>query len=172
MPPRVAIDTSVVGGVKDPSFATDSRQVFDEAVQGSLVLLISDVLVAELSGAPEEIRRVIENLPAAAVELVPLDRQAEELRDAYLAAKVVDPRRRLDAAHVAIAAIAGATPCSRGIVATSRASVGPHLETGAAGSDHSRGDAIGSVTGNPPCPRLRSSIRAGPLCSTILGAAA
>jgi hypothetical protein len=73
MPPRIAIDTSVVGGVRDPSFANDSLWVFDEAGRGSLVLLISDVLVAELSGAPEEVRRVIEGLSPAAVELVLLE---------------------------------------------------------------------------------------------------
>lgn len=108
MPPRVAIDTSVVGGVKDPTFANDSRWVLDEAARGSLILLISDVLMAELSGAPEEIRQVIEGLSPAAVELVLLERQAEDLRDAYLAARVVGPARRLDAAHVAIATVAGA----------------------------------------------------------------
>jgi hypothetical protein len=46
MPPRVAVDTSVVGGVLDPAFATDSKWVFDEAARGSLVLLISEVLSA------------------------------------------------------------------------------------------------------------------------------
>jgi len=39
MPPRVYVDTSVVGGVDDPAFATDSRWVFDEAAQGSLINL-------------------------------------------------------------------------------------------------------------------------------------
>jgi hypothetical protein len=108
MPPRVAIDTSVVGGVRDPSFATDSQWVFDNAARGSLILLISEVLVAELSGAPEDVRQVIEGLPPAAVELVLLDQRTEDLRDAYLAAKVVGPLRRLDAAHVAIATASGA----------------------------------------------------------------
>jgi hypothetical protein len=108
MPPRIADDTSVVGGVRDPSFASDSRWVFDEAARGALVLLISDVLVAEVSAAPEDVRQVLEGLPPAAVEPVLLEQRAEDLRDAYLAARVVGPRRRLDAAHVAIATVAGA----------------------------------------------------------------
>jgi hypothetical protein len=40
--------------------------------------------------------RVAHGVPARAA-------RAEDLRDAYLTAKVVGPRRRLDAAHVAIA---------------------------------------------------------------------
>jgi hypothetical protein len=108
MPPRIAVDTSVVGGVRDPAFAADSQWVFDEAAGGALVLLISDVLAAELSAAPEDVRKVLAGLPPAAVELVPLEKPAEDLRDAYLAAKVVGPRSRLDAAHVTIATVAGA----------------------------------------------------------------
>ncbi len=108
MPPRVAIDTSVVGVRKDPAFATDSQWVFDEAAQGTLILLVSDILVAELSAAPEDVRKVLEGLPPAAIEPVLLDQGAQNLRDAYLAARVVGPRWRLDAAHVAIATVAGA----------------------------------------------------------------
>jgi hypothetical protein len=108
MPPRIAIDTSVVGGAKDAAFATDSQWVFDEAAQGALILLVSDILVAELSAAPEDVRKVLEGMPSTAIEPVLLGRRAEDLRDAYLTAKVVGPRRRLDAAHVAIATVAGA----------------------------------------------------------------
>ncbi len=108
MPLRISIDTSVVGGVEDPAFATDSQWVFDEAARGALVLLISDVLAAELSAAPEDVRKVLERLPPAAAEPVLLDQRAQDLTDAYLTGKVVGPRRRLDAAHVAIATVAGA----------------------------------------------------------------
>src|SRR5947209_13823094 len=99
MPPRIASDTSVVGGARDPAFATDSQWVFDEAAQGGLILLVSDILVAELSAAPEDVRKVLEGMPSSAIEPVSLDQRAQDLRDAYLTAKVVGPRRRLDAAH-------------------------------------------------------------------------
>jgi hypothetical protein len=54
------------------------------------------------------VRQVLDSLPASAFELVSLDDPAEELRDAYLAAKVVGPKRVLDASHVAIATVTGA----------------------------------------------------------------
>src|SRR5208337_2843773 len=56
----------------------------------------------------ESARQVLGDLPASAVESVFLDARAKGLRDAYLAAKVVGPKRALDATHVAIATIARA----------------------------------------------------------------
>jgi hypothetical protein len=91
-----------------PRSRPTSKWVFDEAARGSLVLLISDVLAAELSAAPEEVRKVLEGLPPAAIEPVLLDDRSEGLRDAYLAAKVVGPSSAIDATHVAIATVARA----------------------------------------------------------------
>src|SRR5271157_885004 len=108
MPPRVYADTSVLGGIFDPNFATDSQWVLDQAAAGGLTLLVSDVLVNELAGAPERVRQLIQNLPIASVEAIGLDEEAQDLRDAYLAAKVVGPKRALDATHVAIATVARA----------------------------------------------------------------
>jgi hypothetical protein len=108
MPPRVYVDTSVVGGVHDPIFTIDSQWVFDEAARGSLVLLLSDTLLQEAAGAPAHVGQVLDNLPSSAFETVTLDDPAEDLRDAYLAAKVVGVSRELDATHVAIATVAGA----------------------------------------------------------------
>jgi predicted nucleic acid-binding protein len=108
MPPRIYVDTSVVGGVHNLTFATDSTWVFDEAARGSLILLVSDVLVKEVRAGPTHLRKVIDNVPSSATEPVLLGYPAEDLRDAYLAAKVVGPKRVLDATHVAIATVAGA----------------------------------------------------------------
>jgi hypothetical protein len=108
MPPRIAVDTSVVGGAKDPACAIDWQWVFDEAAQGALILLVSDILVAELSAAPEDVRKVLEGMPSAVIEPVFLGQRSEDLRDAYLTVKVVGPSRRLDATHFAIATVAGA----------------------------------------------------------------
>ena len=94
MPPRVYADTSVIGGVFDSNFAIDSTWIFEEVAQGSLILLVSNVLEAEVSEAPESVRQVLGDLPASAVESVLLDARAKGLRDAYLAAKVVGPKRR------------------------------------------------------------------------------
>lgn len=53
---RVYIDTSVIGGCFDKEFEAGSLRVFDLARQGRLVLLVSEVAVSELQGAPEHVK--------------------------------------------------------------------------------------------------------------------
>lgn len=74
---RFYIDTSVFGGVLDSAFDKVSQRLFDEIVEDSNIILLSDITLGEL-------------------------------RDAYLAAKVVGPRWSDDAAHVATATVARA----------------------------------------------------------------
>jgi hypothetical protein len=62
----------------------------------------------DLSAPSEPLSPIVWGLLAAAVESVVFDARSEELRDAYLAAKVVGPSRAPDAEHVAIATVAGA----------------------------------------------------------------
>ena len=71
-------------------------------------MLVSDLLAGELVSAPESVRQEVEGLPASAVESLLLDARATELKDAYLAAKVVGPSNEIDATHVAIATVGGA----------------------------------------------------------------
>lgn len=49
---RVYIDTSVIGGCLDEEFKENSAQFFDEFAKGMKTLIISDVLLFELEGAP------------------------------------------------------------------------------------------------------------------------
>ncbi len=73
-----------------------------------LVLLLSDVVLAELADAPVRVQQVLESLPATAVEKVEITGEVLSLRDAYLAAKILGPRWSDDAAHVAAATVAQA----------------------------------------------------------------
>ena len=107
-PFRIYVDTSVVGGCLDKEFAEDSGRVLQLAEQGVLTLMVSDVVTAELEGAPQEVRALLERIPVAAIEYVPLSLQAEALRNAYIAAGVVGAKSLDDAMHVALATIARA----------------------------------------------------------------
>ena len=62
----------------------------------------------ELADAPSKVRRLFEDLPEAAVEMVPLTEAVLQLRDAYLAAGVIHQKWMDDATHVAAATIAQA----------------------------------------------------------------
>jgi len=105
---RIYIDTSVVGGCHDEEFREDSRALMQMARDGKIRLLASTLLATELDQAPEDVQAVLPDLPKEALESVAPSQEAAELRDAYLAAEVVGPKRKDDAYHVALATIARA----------------------------------------------------------------
>jgi predicted nucleic acid-binding protein len=100
---RVYIDTSVIGGCFDEEFSADSQALLDLARNGDIVLIVSDLLVAELERAPEQVKNVYAVLPVHAMERVNADEETDRLRKAYLAAGVVGPSSYDDALHVATA---------------------------------------------------------------------
>ncbi len=105
---RVYIDTSVVGGVFDSEFADLTRRFFDQIRAGDSMLLVSDLLIEELSDAPARVRSYFSGIPRDCVEELFRDAETTALRDAYLAAGVVGASSADDAAHVAIATVARA----------------------------------------------------------------
>jgi predicted nucleic acid-binding protein len=107
-PLRVYCDTSVIGGCFDAEFETDSLRVFKAIKKGQLTLLLSDIVVAELADAPRQVQQVLRSLSPAAVEKVELSDEVLALRDAYLAANILNRRWADDAAHVAAATVARA----------------------------------------------------------------
>ncbi len=104
--PRIYADTSVFGGCSDPEFAHVSQQFFREVQQGRFVLVVSDVTTRELVEAPEQVRRVLADLPPESIETIEVDDEAAALRDAYIAAGVLGPASGADAEHIAAATIA------------------------------------------------------------------
>ena len=107
-PMRVYADTSVFGGCFDSEFDKESRRFFELVRSGRVVLLISEVVVEELAGAPPQVREVLESLPTRSVVPVELTPEILELREAYLAAGVVSRKFADDATHVAAATAARA----------------------------------------------------------------
>ena len=105
---RIYADTSVIGGCGDIEFSEDSRRLLELARAGRLMLLVSDVVVRELTDAPQPVTQLFKGLPESAVEAVPLSEEVLQLRDAYLAAGVVGPKWVDDATHVAAATVAQA----------------------------------------------------------------
>ncbi|MFN0206520.1 MAG: type II toxin-antitoxin system VapC family toxin [Planctomycetota bacterium] len=104
-PYRVYVDTSVFGGCFDEEFSVESLHFFDDARNGRLLLLISDVVINELAKAPETVRAIVTNLPPEVFEILPITGEVESLRDAYIAAGVVSSRSLDDATHVAAATV-------------------------------------------------------------------
>jgi hypothetical protein len=98
----------VYGGCFDAEFADESRRVIDLVHERRVAVLVSDVLVRELNGAPEAVRELFQSLPPEMISVVELTADVIELRDAYVAAGIVDARSINDATHVAAATVARA----------------------------------------------------------------
>jgi hypothetical protein len=107
--PRLYLDTSVIGGCFDAEFAAHSRALIQRAIDGEIVLIVSDLLVRELQDAPPAVRSLYTSLPAAALEPFVTNEEAERLQAAYLATGIVGPKWSDDAQHVANATVASAS---------------------------------------------------------------
>ncbi len=102
---HIYVDTSVIGGCEDEEFADASRKLWSKFLTGDHVLLISTLTLQEIEGAPADVRRYLEDVPAAYQVQVRLDAEARELADAYVAHGVVGPGSLADALHVALATV-------------------------------------------------------------------
>ncbi len=104
-PLRVYVDASVIGGCLDEEFAAESLALLAMARSGEVVLLVSDLLLEELSRAPTEIKAIITELNMDAVREVERSDESRRLLQAYLDAGVVGLKSANDAHHVALATI-------------------------------------------------------------------
>ena len=102
---RVYIDTSVVGGQFDKEFSVDTIPFFKSVIKGEIVILVSDLLDAELLRVPEHVRQFLETMPDEFIEHIVLTKEAAELADKYIAANVVGKTSRADCQHIAMATI-------------------------------------------------------------------
>ena len=107
MPPlRIYIDTSVVGGVFDDGFEVGSKRIFEAASHSKISLLISDVLLDELDGAPRNIADFLDAIPLSQKEFLESRPETDTLLAAYLERDIVSPKYVDDARHVAAATVA------------------------------------------------------------------
>lgn len=105
MTKRIYIDTSVVGGQFDKEFSADTIPFFEAVTSGQIIVIISDLLEAELLRAPKHIRDFLATLLSHQIENIRLTQDAAELADQYILAKVVGQTSRADCQHIAMATI-------------------------------------------------------------------
>ena len=102
---RVYIDTSVVGGQFDKEFSTDTAPFFEAVINRQIIIVISDLLQAELLQAPEHVRDFLSKIPSQQIENIKLTQDAAYLADQYILAKVVGYTSRADCQHIAMATL-------------------------------------------------------------------
>ena len=103
--PRIYVDTSVIGGCLDDEFKKYSNQLFEEFISGKKRLVISDIVLFELEGAPDSVRGVLDKVTEDNIEHVFLNEESISLANAYLRECVIAESSLLDARHIAIAAV-------------------------------------------------------------------
>lgn len=105
MKQRIYIDTSVVGGYFDEEFSADTIPFFNRVKNGEIKIIVSDLLEAELLRAPEFVKQLLKDIDESNKELVKLTREATELADKYIEAKVVGKTSKADCQHIAMATL-------------------------------------------------------------------
>lgn len=103
---RVYVDASVFGGYFDEEFKSETRPFLEAVVNSNAIAMVSDVLVGELIEAPERFQDLFEKVISAPdCERLETNEEVENLRDAYIKAKVLSARWSEDALHVAHASV-------------------------------------------------------------------
>lgn len=98
-------DASVIGGCEDPEFATESQSLWKKFIEGAQILVLSFHTIEELQGAPEAVRRRLEEVPPAHQIILADTPEARELAATYLERGVVGPGSSADALYVALATV-------------------------------------------------------------------
>lgn len=103
--PRIYVDTSVIGGCFDNEFEKYSNQLFEEFRSWKKRLVISDLVLFELEGAPESVKEVLNKVPEDNIEYVFLSEESISLANASLKEGVIVENSLSDARHLAIATV-------------------------------------------------------------------
>ena len=105
MKQRIYIDTSIVGGYFDKEFAEATAALFERLKNKEVIFVVSEVLYAELAGAPVYVQNLLNEYDNDCFEYAPLSNEAKELANAYIAAHVVGKTSLEDCQHIAMATI-------------------------------------------------------------------
>jgi predicted nucleic acid-binding protein len=102
---KVYADTSVIGGYFDKEFQEWSVALWNEFIDGSKLIMLSDLTVQELEFAREEVRNLISRIPEANRVDVIIDDQAIQLAENYITEGALTNKSYNDALHIALATL-------------------------------------------------------------------
>ena len=105
MKQRLYIDTSVFGGFYDEEFSEFTKPLFERLQKGEFKLLFSTVTQEELTPAPENVKKFVENLKVENTEFLETNEEVVDLAAQYILEKVVGQTSLPDCLHIALATI-------------------------------------------------------------------
>jgi hypothetical protein len=105
MQQRIYIDTSVFGGYFETEFQLWSKKLIGEVFDKKYIAVVSDITLLELQPAPENVRKLADEIISKYGEFITAGDAERELAETYLREKIVTEKFRSDALHIAIASI-------------------------------------------------------------------
>jgi predicted nucleic acid-binding protein len=105
MKQRLYIDTSVFGGFYDEEFLEFTRPLFERLQKGEFKMIFSAVTQEELTFAPENVKKLVENIKVENTEFIETTDEAVDLATQYIFEKVVGQTSLPDCLHIALATI-------------------------------------------------------------------
>jgi predicted nucleic acid-binding protein len=102
---NIYTDTSVIGGCFDVEFRESTIALFDEFIRGSRMLIFSDLVLSELSRAPEHVEAKLWEVPAQFRLRLTTTEEAFQLADTYIREGALSEKFKDDALHIALATI-------------------------------------------------------------------
>ena len=102
----IYLDTSVIGGCFDNEFDVWSNALLNDIRLGLFDGVTSEVVEAEISEAPKNVREKFLEFLKINPEILKLDAEAFELVDIYIQHKILPEKFRNDMLHIALATIA------------------------------------------------------------------
>lgn len=105
MKQRLYLDTSVFGGYYDEEFAEFTIPLLERLQKGEFILLFSTVTQEELALAPDNVKKLVENIKVENTEFIEANEESVELATQYILEKVVGQTSLPDCLHIALATI-------------------------------------------------------------------
>jgi predicted nucleic acid-binding protein len=103
---RIYVDTSVFGAYFEPGVDVPTRRLFEMFARGEARLVLSELTLDELRGAPRHVRELPETLPPEHVERIGQRLEAAPLAELYIEEGIMRPSMYFDALHIALAVMA------------------------------------------------------------------
>jgi predicted nucleic acid-binding protein len=105
MKQRLYLDTSVFGGYYDEEFAEFTIPLLERLQKGEFILLFSTITQEELALAPDNVKKLVENIKVENTEFIEANEESVELATQYILEKVVGQTSLPDCLHIALATI-------------------------------------------------------------------
>ena len=99
------LDTSVFGGYFDEEFSQNTIPFFERITEEGISVIVSELLEDELSGAPDFVQELFEEVLNTNSQYVNVTEEVERLAETYINEKVVGKTSYADCTHIALATI-------------------------------------------------------------------